>query len=93
MELTNNQRFQIRILFYLLIIGLLIWVGIRAGGNPCEKCKLKVEQQGFNGTYTCYQVMDRFVLPQLGVNRPQDNKIPEDSPNSYNEIMKLYNVS
>jgi hypothetical protein len=58
----KNWRFWIRIVFYLILLVLLIVTLYRAGGDPCERCELKIDQLG-DETYTCREVLEEFVIP------------------------------
>lgn len=62
--MSDDVKFWIRIFFYLMILGALLWVGYRAGGDPCERCRLNVEMYS-NETITCRDLINFTITPFL----------------------------
>ena len=61
------DRFWIRVLFYLAILGALIYVGYTAGGDPCDRCELEIKEGlEHSGQYTCREIINEFVVPLYG---------------------------
>lgn len=58
----NNWKFVVRIIFYIILIALLVVTLLRAGGDPCDRCRLQIDQLG-DESYTCREVIETFVLP------------------------------
>ena len=63
--------FFIRIAFYVLVLAGLIYVGITAGGDPCNRCKLKY----MNDTLSCREIINRTFAPL--VMNPVDVQVPQ----------------
>lgn len=51
----------IRITFYLLVLIGLISVYIKAGGDPCNRCSLRIDS--LNETLTCRDLINRTITP------------------------------
>jgi hypothetical protein len=62
--MKENTVFWIKICFYILILCALIWVGLRAGGDPCERCKLQADVYG-DEPITCRELINKTVTPLL----------------------------
>lgn len=69
--------FWIRVLFYLLILGALLWTGYRAGGDPCERCQIE-----WNGLHSCREFIDEGLVNTI---QPTESRY-SDLDTNFSEI-------
>ena len=60
----EQRNFYLKLSFYLLVLIGLFWVAYNGAGDPCERCKLKVDALG-DQQYTCREVIEEFVVPRF----------------------------
>ena len=62
----EKRKFWLRAIMLTLILIALIYVGLTAGGDPCIRCKLRVEQWG-NEVYDCRQIIKEVIPMQENI--------------------------
>jgi len=74
-----KRKFWIRIGFFIIVLGLLVWVGIQGGGDPCSKCKLQISYLG-DKEYDCREMMEEFILPKYIIDSDSVNPLFNITP-------------
>ena len=65
----QRAKFWVRVVYLTAILIALIFVFVRAGGDPCERCVLRVDNSIDDGkwedSYNCREIMEEFVYPNF----------------------------